>query len=249
MNLSIDPEFKSLIPPLADEEYEQLEANLRKEGCRDPLVTWQGIIVDGHNRFEICNRHGIAFEHVRKQFSDRSEAVEWIIRNQFGRRNLSAYERTKLVLRLEDAIAERAKAHQSLSEGRGQKGPQISANLNQPIETREELAKLAGVSHDTVAKVKKIEAKGTPELKAKLAKGEISINKASKEIAEPKPAPADDEEEEKPKRLSKWKPDDADRLWTLAKCDLDKILKSDLSRVRVLQEVIQYAQNRIHNNK
>ncbi len=239
MKITIDHEFKSLIPPLEDEEYEQLEANLKKEGCRDPLVTWEGIIVDGHNRHEICTRNGIGFECVRKQFSDRSEAIEWLIRNQFGRRNLNAYARTKLVLRLEATIAERAKAKQEKSGG-----PLPQKSAEPPIETREELAKLAGVSHDTVSKVKKIEAEGSAELKAKLAKDEISINKAAKEISkanEPEPTP--------PKNPGKWKPDDADRLWLLAKIDLDKILKSDLSRERVLREVIQYAQNRIDTNK
>ena len=261
MKLIIDPEFQSLIPPLADEEYSQLEANLKKDGCRDPLVTWQGIIVDGHNRFEICTRHGIGFEQIRKHFADRSEAIEWIIRNQFGRRNLSAFQRTELALRLEESIRARAKAN--MLKGTNQHSPkQNSAEASQHIETREEIAKLAGVSRDTVDKVKQIKKSATPEIKEALAKGEISINKAHQTVKTPKPetdpieavvedGTMDDEgpATPKPKRLSKWIPDDADRLWTLAKSDLDKILKSDLSRERVLREVIQYAQNRIDNNK
>ena len=151
---TIDPEFKALIPPLAPDEYAQLETNIRAEGCRDPLVLWDGIIIDGHNRYEICTKHGIAFECIRKQFSDRSHAVEWVIRNQFGRRNLSNYERTKLALRLEEAIAARAKAKQHA--GINQHSlPQKSAEPSQHIETRQELARIAGVSHDTVAKPRK----------------------------------------------------------------------------------------------
>ena len=105
----IDPEFKALIPPLAPEELAQLEANILADGCRDPLVTWRGILIDGHNRFAICCKHGLTFQAVEREFEDQSHVIEWIIRNQFGRRNLSAYERTKLALRLEEAIAGRSR--------------------------------------------------------------------------------------------------------------------------------------------
>jgi DNA-binding XRE family transcriptional regulator len=179
--IKIDPEFKMLIPPLSDEEYEQLEANLKAEGCRDPLVTWEGTIIDGHNRFEICTVNGIAFEKINKRFADRSEVIEWIIRNQFGRRNLDNYQRTKLALRLEDAIAARAKANQSKFTGNQHVGvPQKSAEVH--IETREEIAKLAGVSRDTVDKVKQIEKDAPKEIKDLLSKGQISINKAHQSV-------------------------------------------------------------------
>ena len=251
--LIIDPEFKALIPPLTPEEFAQLEANLKAEGCRDPLVMWQGIIIDGHNRYEICTRHGIGFEKVRKEFADRSEVIEWIIRNQFGRRNLDAYQRTKLALRLEEAIAARAKANQRDHGGTapGKTLSQKSAEVS-PVETREEIAKLAGGSRDTVDKVKAIEKKAAPEIKAALAKGEISINKAHKTVKEPRHDDPDpvvvDESKNKPARVPKWVPDDAERLWMLAKTDLDKILPSDSSRERVLREVVKYAQNRIDTN-
>ena len=62
----IDPEFKALIPPLVPEELAQLEANILADGCRDPLVTWRGILIDGHNRFEICSRHGLEFQTVER---------------------------------------------------------------------------------------------------------------------------------------------------------------------------------------
>jgi len=53
----IDREFHDLIPSLTSEELILLEESIIKEGCRDPLVIWQDIILDGHNRYEICNRH------------------------------------------------------------------------------------------------------------------------------------------------------------------------------------------------
>ncbi len=89
MNINIDPQFKSLIPPLAMEEFRLLEASILAEGCRDPLVVWDGTLVDGHNRHDICTRHSIQFKTVEKKFPDRDAAADWIDANQLGRRNLS----------------------------------------------------------------------------------------------------------------------------------------------------------------
>lgn len=111
-NILIDKEFQALIPPLSAEEKQQLEANIVADGCRDPLVVWGETLIDGHNRYEICTRLGLPFDTVEQQFEDRGHATEWIIKNQFGRRNLIAYVRTQLALRLESVFAERAKVNQ-----------------------------------------------------------------------------------------------------------------------------------------
>jgi len=102
-----------LVTPIdTRKELAQLEANIVRDGCRDPLVVWGEILIDGHNRFSICTRLEIKFKTMPMEFENRSEAKEWIIRNQFGRRNLSAYERGKLALALESEIAARAKGRQ-----------------------------------------------------------------------------------------------------------------------------------------
>lgn len=84
----IDPEFQSLIPPLSSEEKQQLEANIAADGCRDPLVVWGEILVDGHNRFEICTRLGLPFKTVQKEFESRDDVADWMDSNALGRRNL-----------------------------------------------------------------------------------------------------------------------------------------------------------------
>lgn len=98
--ISIDPEFRSLIPPMSPEERAQLEANIEAHGCREPLVVWvqpslstdssdyQQILLDGHNRLEICTRLGIDFDVDEYEFDSRDEAADWIDKNQLGRRNL-----------------------------------------------------------------------------------------------------------------------------------------------------------------
>ena len=173
----IREEFKKLIPALTGEEFKQLEVNILSEGIRDPLVLWKGYLVDGHNRYAIATEHGLDYKTVNKDFKDCNEVKEWMILNQFGRRNLSNYQRSVLALQLEEVFSSKAKEKQKEAGG---SVPQKSAEA--PIETRQELAKVANVSHDTIAKVKKIEAVATPEVKAQLSTGELSINQAYQEI-------------------------------------------------------------------
>src|SRR5262249_53457789 len=87
-----DPEFQTLIIPLTREERAQLEQNLVAAGrCRDPLVVWkgQGILLDGHNRLEICRKRNLPYDVVEIELPDRNAALEWIRANQLGRRNLT----------------------------------------------------------------------------------------------------------------------------------------------------------------
>ncbi len=95
--LKIDREFRSLIRPLNRQEYLQLEANIMADGCREPIVTWNGFIVDGHNRYEICHKHSIPFATEEIDFETRDEAILWICVNQLGRRNLSEETRKFLI--------------------------------------------------------------------------------------------------------------------------------------------------------
>lgn len=176
MSIRIRNDFKALIPPLSEDEYRQLEQNILKDGIRDPLVVWDDILVDGHNRYEIAQKHHLSYECVHKNFADENEAIRWIILNQFGRRNLSAYDRSILALKLKPVIAERAKENQ----GR-RNDLTFSKNLEE-VHTGKELAKVAGVSDETIRKVEKIERDAPAELKQAVKSGEKSINQAYKEI-------------------------------------------------------------------
>ena len=89
LRIMIDKEFKSLIQPLRVEEYKNLEESLINEGCRDPIILWNDVIVDGHNRYEICTRLNIPFNTIHKGFSSRAEAISWICLNQLSRRNIT----------------------------------------------------------------------------------------------------------------------------------------------------------------
>ena len=182
--IQIKDEFKKLIPALTQEEFKQLEDNCLKEGIREAILTWNGFIIDGHNRYEIATKWNLDFQTKSKHFKDEEEVKEWMILNQFGRRNLSNYQRSVLALQLEEVFKEKAKENLKVSGEKFGKGTQISANPIEikPIETRKELAKVANVSHDTIAKVKVIEQKAPEEVKAKLSTGEVSINQVYQEI-------------------------------------------------------------------
>jgi hypothetical protein len=79
----------ALIPPLSADEFKQLEANIQRDGCTDPLTVWNGILVDGHNRYKICQKHGIAFKtETLKDCLTRDHVMVWIDERQLGRRNL-----------------------------------------------------------------------------------------------------------------------------------------------------------------
>ncbi len=97
MELQIDPDFKHLIRPLKRKEYLQLESNLLADGCREPITTWNGIIVDGHNRYEICKRHNIPFTIHEIDFDCKEAAIAWICANQLGRRNITEETRKFLI--------------------------------------------------------------------------------------------------------------------------------------------------------
>jgi hypothetical protein len=250
MILQIDPEYKALIPPLAPEEYAQLAANIIKDGCRDPLVAWGDIVIDGHNRHAICQAHGLPFNVVTIEFADRSHAKEWIIRNQFGRRNLLPYVRVTLALELESTIAARAKENQIAGGGDQKSGLTTLSNPIETINTRSEIAKTAGVSEGTIAKVKKINAKASDETKDKLAKGEISVHKAyqqTKEEDEP-PCLVVDGTKEKPTKINITERNGMS-IYASAKHVMMRLNPADEEFDQSLDAMIDYCQNRKQTQK
>lgn len=176
MNITIKPEFETLIPPLSPDEFQQLEENVLSEGIREPLIVWNGVLIDGHNRYRIAQKHGLPFRTSEMDFESENDAIIWIIKNQFGRRNLSKYDRSVLALRLKPVIAEKAK--EKRLETLKQNSVNQKSDERKELNTAKELAKIAGVSHDTIHKVEVIEASKDENLKGKIRSGNISINEA-----------------------------------------------------------------------
>lgn len=166
MKPKIDPEFSAAIQPLAPDEASQLEANILQFGCRDPLVVWRGLLVDGHHRLEICTRHGLAYQVVEIELPNREAALDWIDANQLGRRNLTQDEFRYLVGR-------RYKRAKKAAHGRSDR--EFSGDQSDPPKsTAQTLAAEYGVGEATVKRAGKFaeEIDATPELKEALTKKE-----------------------------------------------------------------------------
>lgn len=177
--MQIKDEFKKLIPALSVEEFKQLEQNCLAEGIREKIITWNEFIIDGHNRFEIATRWNLEYETETKRFKDENEVKEWMINNQFGRRNLSNYQRSVLALELESVFSAKAKEKELKRKTTSVNSPE--SNL-ETIDTRKEISKIASVGEQLISRVKVLEAKAPEEVKAKLRTGEVSINQAYQEI-------------------------------------------------------------------
>ena len=180
--LTVDPEFRDLIPPLNEEELKLLEASLVADGCESPLIVWNGVIVDGHNRYAICRKHGIPFSIQEKNFSSRDDAMLWMLRNQLGRRNLNSYQRVELVLKFEPLV--KNAAEQRMMAGKAANPVPTLAQGQTKGRTRDHLSEAAGVSHGTFAKAKKLVQSADEETKRELRAGKVTVNRAYTELLE-----------------------------------------------------------------
>lgn len=167
--LTVDEEFKSLIPTLTDQEYDALSESLDKNGCLDPITVWNDTIVDGHNRYQLCRLRKTPFWINRLEFENRDEVKVWILNHQLSRRNLTNFQKCELALKLKEMISQKAKENQR---SRGV----VSQKSANPIDTRETLANIAGVSHDTLSKVEKIIENAPEKEIQRLRNGEAKIN-------------------------------------------------------------------------
>lgn len=179
MNITINPQLRDYIDPLTQHEYLALERSLLKEGCRDALVLWQETLIDGHNRYAICQKHGIPFQTKQNdQFTSIEDVMLWMIDNHLARRSVSSFQRGVLALRKKDIINTRRKDKSSQ-----EKAQEAELALKDPdpvpVETREEIAKVAGLSKPAVAQIEKIRKAATPELVEAVRAGTISINTAA----------------------------------------------------------------------
>lgn len=177
MNVTIDKEFRTLITPHTEEEFTGLEALCLKYGIQDSLKTWNGILIDGHNRYEIAKKHGLEFKTEEMEFTSRDDAKEWIIDNQLSRRNLDKWQKFDLVKKREEIEKRKAKERQEATRFGGEGN--ISLTVGQ---TRDAMGEKVGVSGKTFDKMKVIDESDNEEVKQKVRNKEMSIDKAYREV-------------------------------------------------------------------
>lgn len=204
-DVTIDPELEAFLPASTDEEKAALRESVEQDGWTDPIIVWlnYGHIVDGHHRYRLWQELGSdpdnCPEIVEKKFADKLAVKKWMFRRQEGRRNWTPGQRAACALELKPAIAERAKERQV----RKSNSVPMNSSEQKPVDTRKELAKIAGVSEDTIRKAEVVMEKGTPEVKAALKSGEISTNEAFKETKKSQFNPEEFDPEMKPGKKPK----------------------------------------------
>lgn len=192
----IDEQFEDFLPALQADERAALKEEIEQDGFTDPLIVWQhhGELIDGYNRYRIWLELGAdpdkAPDIVERKFADRMAVMEWMYHHQIARRNMTAAQRAATALKMKPAIEERAKANQKAAGGdknrEKQEGKALVLNSAQPIRTIKEVAKIAGVSEDTVRKTEAVIEHGKKSTKKKMLAGEMSANEAFKETKPPK---------------------------------------------------------------
>ena len=197
-DIILDDEFQKLLPPLAEKVLSDLEASLLQYGVRDPLVTWNGILIDGYNRFSIIGKHGLSFNIVKMDFASRDEVIIWMIKNQLERRNLSPMQVRHyrgIHYNTEKRLRGNSTGKNQFSEEMSQNGlfPQ---NDEQQGATAKILAKQYNVSRNTIMRdaqiANAIEAIGeiSPDIKSDILSGKTHIT--NKQLQELSSASAED---------------------------------------------------------
>jgi N6-adenosine-specific RNA methylase IME4 len=187
MNLIIDDYFKSIIPPLKPDEYNQLEKNIINAGrVYETIKTWNDIIIDGHNRYEIATRHNIKFETKALMLNSRDDAIVWIVDNQAGRRNLDDWAIYNLQDTKREALARIGKENiisgQKLRRNKEDLTLPLSGKVTESHDTQNIVAGALGWSHSKVAKFDVVKKKAPPEIIKKIVDREITPNQAYTEI-------------------------------------------------------------------
>ncbi len=173
MNITVNEELLAYIDPLTPEEHSALERSLLAEGCRDALVLWGEVLVDGHNRYGICSKHGIPFNTVQNsRFKSIADVHLWMIDQHLGRRSVSDFQRGVLALRKKAILAARVKPPVS-------EAPTPEPVASEPKVSRDAIAKEARVSSNAISQIEKIQKSAAPELVAAVKSGTISINAAA----------------------------------------------------------------------
>jgi len=181
VEVTILPELRDLIPPLGQEEFAQLEANILAEGCREPLLLWTNpegkhILIDGHNRHRICQKHGLKFEISSKAFADLEAVKSWMIDNQLGRRNLKP-EQVSYLRGLRYNTEKQAKGGDRKS-----KGHFVTLNASEKLADEYKVSERTIKRDAEFAKGLDFIGQANPDLKKQILAGEVKVKKSDVQL-------------------------------------------------------------------
>jgi len=189
--LKIDPELRDLLPPLTDEEYNQLEKNILENGFdrNFPIMEWHGFIVDGHNRYKICKKNNITDYVVGTlAYETKEEVMEWMLDIQLGRRNLSPIQRIAVAEKYRPIYEKQAKENSlnNLKQNTDVVKIPTRKNTDETGRTSEKLSSIAGVSEKTYRMGAKVLSSNNEDVKQRVLSGETSISAGYKELTQGK---------------------------------------------------------------
>ena len=168
------PEMEQLLPPLSEEQFSSLENDILENGCYTPIIVNEDmVIVDGHNRFRVCEKHGLPYRMLVFSFTDLLEAKQWALDTQKGRRNLDKWELGQIALKLKPEIEARARTNQ---------GSRTDLSVNSPksytpTDTRKEMAQAVGIGEQAMGRIAQLTENAPQSLKDALENKELSINR------------------------------------------------------------------------
>lgn len=168
------PEMEQLLPPLSGEQFSALESNILENGCYAPIIVNEDmVIIDGHNRFRVCEKHGLPYRMLVFSFTDLLEAKQWSLDTQKGRRNLDKWKLGQIALKLKPEIEARARTNQ---------GSRTDLSVNSPksytpTDTRKEMAQAVGIGEQAMGRIAQLTENAPQLLKDALENKEVSINR------------------------------------------------------------------------
>ena len=193
------PEMEQLLPPLSAEQFSALESDILENSCYTPIIVNEDmVIVDGHNRFRICEKHGLPFKMLMFSFTDLLEAKQWALDTQKGRRNLDKWKLGKIALKLKPEIEARAKANQ---------GTRVDLSVNSPksytpTDTRKEMAQAVGIGEQVMGRIAQLAENAPPSLKDALESKKVSVNRGWKILKAVQSLPLEEQESATAEMLS-----------------------------------------------
>ncbi len=168
------PEMEQLLPPLSGEQLSALEGDILENGCYAPIIVNEDmVIIDGHNHFRVCEKHGLPYRMLVFSFTDLLEAKQWALDTQKGRRNLDKWELGKIALKLKPEFEARARTNQGTRTDLSVSSPKGYS----PTDTHKEMAQAVGIGEQTMGRIAQLTENAPQSWKDALENKEVSINR------------------------------------------------------------------------
>jgi ParB-like chromosome segregation protein Spo0J len=191
--------MEQLLPPLSGEQFSALESDILENGCYAPIIVNEDmVIIDGHNRFRVCEKYGLPYRMLVFSFTDLLEAKQWALDTQKGRRNLDKWELGKIALKLKPEFEARARTNQGTRTDLSVNSPKSYT----PTDTRKEMAQAVGIGEQAMGRITQLAENAPPSLKEALESKKVSVNRGWKILKAVRQLPPEEQDSAAAEMLS-----------------------------------------------